>query len=803
MLLLKEESDDARKTFRRSKRTGLAFFAVLTVLVWGSYLLISSIKNFMPIIYDSPLQKLNLVTPDFKYPSSGKIPLNVSAQLVGTFSPNYKAVQWIKTEESISDDKGTFLVKDDNTYLIKSIIDDSYNYTLYDGSSFKVNDTNYVIDKLTASPDLSKAILKTNSTHHWRHSSFAYYWILDVESRNIVPLFDDWKKISTVSWSHDSKKVAFVFDNNIFYNDLESDSIVQVTDDGSPEFFNGKPDWVYEEEIFATDIVLWWSPHDNKLAYLKSNDTHVPTYSLQKFVQDDSAYPVIDSLKYPKPGYPNPDVEVAIYDLADKTEKVLELQGDIDKDRLITEVAWLSDELLIKTSNRASDVIEIFLVQNGEPKIVRKDTTKLGWFEITNNIVFVPKNKSLNRPDDGYIDTVVDDGYNHLAYFSPVDSPKGELLTYGNWEVVEGVNAIDVNSNEVYFTSTLKSSTERHIHSVNLVSKNINDITTSAGYYSASFSSGSRYVLLTYQGPKIPYQNIIDLRDKVVLKNLETNEELTKLLKAYELPKNIYKVIDLIDEESGDVIKVNSRETLPLGFDPEKKYPVIFFTYGGPNSQLVNQRFAIDFSSAIAAELNSIVVTIDGRGTGFNNMNPQKSQFKFIVRDQLGKYEPLDQIAAGKLWSQKPYVDENRIGIWGWSYGGFLTLKTLEADWKDKVFSFGVSIAPVTEWRLYDSVYTERYMRTPEENPRGYETASVFNISSFSHVKRFFLAHGTGDDNVHYQNSLKLLDKFNLEGIENYDLMVFPDSDHSISFHGANKMVFNRIVEFFRKAFTT
>lgn len=803
-------SDDDVKIYKRPRRTNLLYFgALITVLVWGCYLLLTSVNNFQKPTNEQIRHYLNtkVATPQNKVGKDGKIPLNITAQRDGTFAPTYKSVQWIKTEDSVVNDMGTYLVKDESTYSIRSIIDDSYKYTLYNGSDFKINHTIYEIDSLVASPDLSKAILKTDSSHHWRHSTFAYYWILDVKSGEIKPLFkqDRITKLAVASWSHDSTKIAFIYENNIYYQDLSNDLTTQVTFDGTEDFFNGKPDWVYEEEIFSTDIVLWWSPQSDRLAYLKSNDSNVPVYSLQKFIQNDSKdYPTIESIKYPKAGYPNPEVEVAVYDLQRNQETIVDLKGEINnKKRLITEVAWLGDNVLIKSSNRASDLIETFLVDsNSQSKLVRTDSTAKGWFEITENIVFVPKNESLGRMEDGYIDTVVEDGYNHLAYFSPIDSAKHQLLTYGKWEVVGGVNSFDINLNEIYFSSTAKSSMERHIHSVNLLTKNIKDITTSAGYYSGSFSSGSRYLLLNYHGPEVPYQNIIDLREGSVTKKLETNSNLIATLSKYDLPKNKVEVIDIIDEESGKVIKVNSRETLPLNFNSDKIYPVLFFVYGGPNSQLVTQKFSIDFSAAVAAELNCIVVTVDGRGTGFNNYNEDGSEFKFIVRDQLGKYEPLDQIAAAKHWSKKDYVDSSRIAIWGWSYGGFLTLKTLETDYKDHVFSFGVSIAPVTEWKLYDSVYTERYMRTPEENPRGYETASIHNITNFENVKRFFIAHGTGDDNVHYQNTLKLLDKFNQKGIENYDFMVFPDSDHSISYHGANKMVFNRIVSFFRQQFT-
>lgn len=355
----------------------------------------------------------------------------------------------------------------------------------------------------------------------------------------------------------------------------------------------------------------------------------------------------------------------------------------------------------------------------------------------------------------------------------------------------------------------MKSPVERHVHSVNLldainskqlpVIQNVTD-TSKEGFFSASFSAGSRYLLLTYNGPDIPYQQLIDLKSNEIVKTLQTNEKLAKKLEEYSIPKTRYSLVSLGKDESGEDIIANAVETLPLNFNPKLKYPVLFFVYGGPGSQLVTKTFKVDFSSAVAAELNAVVVTVDGRGTGFNTHNKNGSQYKYIVRDLLGHYEPIDQINAAKVWSKKSYVDENRMAIWGWSYGGFMTLKTLETD-TEHVFKYGCSVAPVTKWKLYDSIYTERYMRTPQENPEGYTIASIHNTTNFHGVNRFLIMHGSGDDNVHFQNSLKLIDEFNMDSVENFDFMVFPDSDHSISYHNGNHVIYHRLLKWLRRAF--
>lgn len=817
------------------------FLGVLVaVLLWGSTSLITSIaylrqttqiESLLPLRHSqfpsaAPADPAHVAEP--KYPLSqtidNKIRLNYSLIRENTFAPSSKQVQWIKEPTSILNDKGTYVLKDENEYLIKSIVDEDYQISLFNDTSFVYGGIAYDIQSLVASPDLSKAVLRTNATHNWRWSTFALYWVLDVKKKTIEPILDDdtESKVATFKWSPTSQQIAYIKDNNVYIKDLPTGSVDQVTYDGGAELFYGKPDWVYEEEVFGDDIVLWWSPQGDKVAFLKTNDTLVPEYSIPYFVQDDKKYedyPEFRNIKYPKAGYPNPKVELLIYQSKQEGVSTSDITtvGTIGEDLLITEVAWVSDDfLLVKTSNRKSDLLEVHLVDaiTSKSKLIRTHYAEDSWFEISSNTVFVPKNESQGFVDDGYIDTIVVDGFNHLGYFSPPDATEPIILTKGQWEVVDGVASYDYIKNEIYFTATKKSAIERHIYSVNLLEaienskvvpklKNVTD-DSQVGWYIGTFSSGSRYLLLNYRGPEAPYQKLVDLhKNGITIKVLEDNKELIETLKDYAIPENNYQIVTLgVDESTGEEIKAHAIETLPLNFDESKKYPVLFFVYGGPGSQTVSTRFLVSFSQAVSAQLDAIVVTVDGRGTGYNNLNPKiGSQFKFCVRDQLGYFEPRDQITAAKIWSSKPYVDSSKIAIWGWSYGGFLTLKTLETDSIDHVFSYGMSVAPVTKWKLYDSIYTERYMSTPQENPSGYETASIHDFSNFKNVTRFMVAHGSGDDNVHFQNSLKLIDQFNLNTIENFDFYIFPDSDHSISYHNGNVVVYDRLLAWLGKAF--
>lgn len=801
------------------------FGTLLAILLYGSSFLITTIENFTLKFESQSISSIDNFKgerPDYASPSlkstdfKGKIPLSKEVYDKHILSPKLHSIQWIRAPESIHNDRGTYVIKEDKhdkgfRVVVKSIADEEYEKELIGNSTFKYKGQEHEIIDYFASPDLQKVILKTDVTSLWRYSSIAQYWVLDINNGDIKPVFNEVDKISTASWSPDSLKIAFIYENNLYYKSLQLNEIIQITFDGSTEIFNGKPDWVYEEEVYGSDHVFWWSPESDKVAFLRSNNTQVPEFIIPFYAQSTHQdYPEIVKIKYPKAGYPNPIVDILTYDLNTKNLHKHNLKSEkINlENRLITEVVWIGDSLKVKTSNRHSDLLEIFLVDKHEKvKLIRTLTASDSWFEATSSTFYIPANETLGRKYDGYLDIVVENGYNHLGYFSPPDNSQYELLTKGNWEVTGGV-AFDFTSNTVYFTSTVKSPVERHIHAINLLDRSddglpyIKDITTKEGWYDSSFSSGARFLFLSELGPGIPTQRVNDLKLHKNVKTIEDNSELIETLRNYVIPEVKYSQVELNDETGGQPFLVTAMETLPLNFDKKKKYPVLFYIYGGPGSQTVTKKWAISFSSLIAAELDAIVVTIDGRGTGFNNLNYKLgSKFKFIVRDRLGQYEPIDVISAANKWAEKSYVDHERIAIWGWSYGGFLTLKTLETDIDNPIFNYAVAIAPVTRWRLYDSIYTERYLNTPQENPKGYEIGSIHNVSNFKHVKKFFIGHGSGDDNVHVQNSLQLLDEFNLAKVENFEFMIFPDSNHGMNYHNGFTVVYDRILDFFKRAF--
>ncbi|KAF1944052.1 putative dipeptidyl-aminopeptidase B [Clathrospora elynae] len=728
----------------------------------------------------------------------------------GRFYAQQQSVSWIpgpKGEDGLLLEKGTgnkeFLVVED----IRSKGEEKASAsktTLMQKSSFEFGGSYVYPSQVWPSKDFKKVLALSDYQRNWRHSFTGKYWIFDVATQTGEPL-DPENPMSTIqlaSWSPQSDAVVFTRGNNMFLRKLDSKKVIPITHDGGSELFYGVPDWVYEEEVFQANSATWWSEDGKYVAFLRTDESTVPTYPVQYFVSRPSGakpkageenYPEVRNIKYPKAGAPNPIVSLQFYDVEEGEVFSVKIDDDFaDKDRLITEIIWAgkTKQVLVRETNRESDILKLVLmdVEKRTGKTVRTENVAEldgGWFEVSHQTTFVPADPTNGRKDDGYIDTIIHEGYDHLGYFSPLDSVKPVLLTQGDWEVVDAPSRIDLKNNIVYFISTEKSSIERHAYSVYLNGTGKREVLEDggSGYYGASFSTGGSYALMSYKGPGIPWQKIISTlstKEKYE-KVLEENKVLDRFVRQRELPILNYQTIDV------DGFKLNVLERRPPHFDEKKKYPVLFYQYSGPGSQTVDKQFKVDFQSYIAATLGYIVVTVDGRGTGYLGR-----KLRCITRGNIGYYEAHDQIAAAKIWAAKKYVDADRLAIWGWSYGGFNTLKTLEMD-AGETFKYGMAVAPVTDWRYYDSIYTERYMHTPQNNQQGYDNSTITDVISLAKNVRFLVMHGVADDNVHMQNTLTLLDRLDLAGIENYDVHVFPDSDHGIYFHNANRIVYDKL----------
>ena len=588
------------------------------------------------------------------------------------------------------------------------------NQTLMKSGKFKVNgNQEETTSQAWPSKDLTKVLVMSREKKNWRHSYTGLFWIFDVASQTAEPL-DPSKpdaRIQLASWSPQGDAVVFTRDNNMFLRILGSQDVESITVDGGPELFYGVPDWVYEEEVFGGNSATWWSDDGDYIAFLRINETTVPEYPIQYFVSRPSGtepvkgeenYPEVRKIKYPKAGAPNPIVDLRFYDVSKRESFAVAIDSDFpDEDRLITELIWAGKEgkVLVKNTNRESDVLKVALidVKNRSGKVVRNvDVNSIdgGWFEVSKNTKYVPSDPNNERPYSGYIDTIIHNGYDHLGYFTPLDNPEPVMLTSGEWEVVDAPSAVDLVSNLVYFVATKESSIQRSAYTVNLDGTALQHYTEhrKEGYFDVSFSTSLGFALVSYQGPDIPWQEVRSTPSwggHYYSHRFESNAGLARMAAAHELPIEIYSTVNI------DGIDLNVVERRPPHFDENKKYPVLFQLYGGPGSQQVDKAFRVDFQSYVASDLGYVVVTVDGRGTGYVGRRART-----VVRGHIGYFEGMDQITTAKIWAKKSYVDPERMAIWGWSYGGFMALKTLELD-GGNTFKYGMAVAPVTDWRFY------------------------------------------------------------------------------------------------------
>ncbi|KAK5079241.1 hypothetical protein LTR64_002337 [Lithohypha guttulata] len=682
----------------------------------------------------------------------------------------------------------------------------------------KGGDSAVIAEDYWPSPDLKKVLVLSKREKVYRHSFTGVYYIFDVETQTAEYLDEEYPdaRVQLARWSPNSDAVVFTRHNNLFVRMLKNSNggpttaVRQVTNDGGPEFFYGIPDWVYEEEVFQGNVATWWDREGKYIAFMRTNETMVPEFPIDYYLSRPSGvrpekglelYPEERRIKYPKAGAPNPVVHMLFYDLnANEMFDVNIADGFADDDRIIADVLWADDgRVIVKELNRVSDKVRVVLVdvKSRSGKTVRTlDVEKLdgGWVEPGQENRYIPADPANGRPQEGYIDTVIYDNGDHLGYFSPLDSSEPLMLTRGDWEVEQGTVHLDLKNNLVYFTAAKEHSTQRHIYSVDLEGKEIKSLvpTDKPGYYSASFSAQAGYAIINHEGPGIPNQKLISTPSNANTYEevLEENKDLARQAAQHEMPHIVHTNFTA---EDGTVLNVV--EQRPPHFDPRHPYPVLFQLYGGPGSQQVDRRFKVNFQSYVASSLGYVVVTLDNRGTGYIGRKART-----IIRKNMGHYEAIDQIACAREWAQKSYIDADRMAIWGWSYGGFMTLKVLEKD-AGETFQYGIAVAPVTDFRFYDTIYTERYMLTPQLNPTGYENTAITNVSALSQNVRWLMMHGASDDNVHVQNTLTLIDKLDMQGIKNYDVHFFPDSDHSIYFHGANNVVYGKLNDFLVNAF--
>jgi dipeptidyl-peptidase 4 len=667
--------------------------------------------------------------------------------------------------------KGLHPMNDGESYAV--LEGDSLNIYSYESGNYlrsfilgrnlvPENDTVPIpLSDYTLSNDENKVLIPTGTDYIYRYSSASEYYVFDIEKKKLSRLSIGGKQ-RLATFSPDGTKVAFVRDNNLIISDLVSKVEVQATTDGKQnEIINGTTDWVYEEE-FAITKGFEWSPDGKKIAFYRFDESKVPEYSM---VEWGELYPKVNAFKYPKAGGPNSIVTVNVYDVA--SQQITQVDVGPETDQYLPRIFWTKtpDKLMVLRMNRLQNQINILLADasTGKSELIYDEYNPY-FIEESNfdNLILIDNNR--------YILTSERSGYYHI-FLNTIDrSTKSTEITTGSWDVTD-VIGYDPVSGLVWFTAASSSPINRDLWTVDLKGSQ-KQVSKEEGTHSPQFSSTYKYYVDTFTDANTPPAFTVNRTNGKIIRTIEDNHLLKQLMQEYNFSKKEFFKI-----KTNEGVELNAWEIMPSNFDPSKKYPVLMDVYGGPGSQTVlNTYRAGDFTwYQMLAEKGYIIVSVDNRGTGCRGQ-----EFKKMTYMQLGKYETIDQINAAKHLATLPYVDPSRIGIWGWSYGGFMSTLCIEkgAD----VFKMAIAVAPVTNWRYYDNIYTERYMRKPQDNAAGYDENSPIN-----HVDKlkgnYLLIHGTGDDNVHLQNSMDLVTALNKAG-KQYSMFFYPNKNHSI--YGGN-----------------
>ena len=627
------------------------------------------------------------------------------------------------------------------------------------------------LDDIQWSNDEKKLLIFKGREHIYRYSTKAIVYVYDLATKTISKVADE--KVLHATLSPKGNKIAFVKDNNLYIKDLLSSHTTQITTDGKQNnIINGNCDWVYEEE-FSFTRAFEWSKEGNYLAYYHFNESAVPTYTIPIY---DSLYPTLYTYKYPKAGEVNSVIDLYVYDLTNTKTKKMDI--GTEPDIYIPHIQFTNNDhtLSITRLNRLQNKLELLAadVSTGNTSLIYNET---------NQYYIDVENMHLKYLEDGksFVYTSEKSGFNHI-YLQSIAGNKSIQLTKGNFDIDE-ILGIDEKNSIIYFTAAYRSPLYKDLCSVRLNGKDFKLLDQRAGQHSVNFSADYSYYIDDYSTLTTPPYVAIYNKQGKEIRMLTDNKKLKENIALYNwaTPEFIKVPNSMGDSLNGMILK-------PRNFDSTKHYPVLFCNYGGPGSQTVfNGWNCSNLWQQMLAQKGYIIVSVDNTGTGFRG-----EAFKKKTYLQLGKYEIQDQIDAARYLGTLSYIDAKRIGHWGWSFGGFMSCLAISkgAD----VFKTAIAVAPVTNWQYYDNIYTERYMRTPKENPNGYNDNSPLNF--VKNIKgKLLIIHGTADDNVHFQNSVMFIDAMIQNNVE-FESGYYPNKNHSIKGGNTRYHLYNKMTKF-------
>ena len=670
---------------------------------------------------------------------------------------------------------------------IRSVLNEKFDSVL----TLKLSPAASEFDQFAFSEDENLLLLRTQTEPVYRHSVLANYFVYNMKSGETVPVYESGKQ-QFVTLSPDGKRIAFVTGNNLYIKDLNSKKTTQVTSDGEKnKIINGLPDWVYEEEFSPVDgdgmVAAKWSPDGAMLAFIRFDETSVPEFPLTWY--DGANYPRRTAFKYPKVGAPNSVVSVHVYD-ADAGNDKGELMG-LETDDYVPRIHWTHDNKLVMSRlNRMQDTVELLVAMM--ERIISDPETRTKWIPVRpmlreTDAAYVElesEYKLTFLKDGGFLWTSERSGFQHIHQFTSVPNDAGKDITPGSFDVT-AFYGVDEKTGKFYYQTATPTPLDREVWEGDLKGAAPRLLTPKAGTNDVVFSPTFEYFTHTWQDANTPPVVTLRKRTGETLRTLVSNARVTSLRREYGfVDKKFFQI------KINDSIVLNASIMQPEHMDSTRKYPVLFDNYGGPGSQTVLNSYDGFLGSwqQMLVQKGYVIVSVDNRGTGGRGRD-----FKKCTQLQLGKYETEDQISAARYFRAQPWADPGRIGIWGWSFGGYLSTSCILKG--NDVFKMAMAVAPVTNWKWYDSAYTERYMHTTKNNAAGYNENSPVNFASLLRGDNYLICHGTADDNVHWQQTTEMINALVKAG-KQFDTYYYPNRNHGISGDNATRHLFTKLTDF-------